>query len=65
MVEAIAERSDLNKVQAEAALAAFTDIVMREVTGEGTMSSFVALAVPRPVCLFLLVPLPLPPPPNE
>ncbi|CAM9571204.1 unnamed protein product [Scytosiphon promiscuus] len=32
IVEAMAERSDLNKVQAEAALAAFTDVVMKEVT---------------------------------
>lgn len=35
VVEQMAERGDMSKVQAEAALAAFTDVVMTNVTGEG------------------------------
>lgn len=40
----MAEQADLNKAQAEAALAAFTDVVMKEVTGEeGVLSAVVHL----------------------
>ncbi|CAB1102614.1 unnamed protein product [Ectocarpus sp. CCAP 1310/34] len=38
VVEAIAERSNLNKNQAEAALAAFTDVVMQEVADGNKIS---------------------------
>lgn len=36
IVEAMAEKGDMTKVQAEAALAAFTDVVMSNVSGKGT-----------------------------
>lgn len=35
IVEAMAEKGDMSKVQAEAALVAFTDVVMSNVSGEG------------------------------
>ena len=34
IVEAMAEKGDMTKVQAEAALAAFTDVVMSNVSGK-------------------------------